>query len=177
MAARKKASSIKRKTTDAGALGAARFEAGPALLVAGIRRRVVGTEANPIPAQWKQAVATMGGVKGRMGSEAYGVAFGMDEEAGAFDYLAGIALGKPVPLPLGWSKIRIPAQKYAVFTHKGHVSGIRRTMTKIFGSWLPGSAHALPRITPKQVFFFERYGRDFNPSTGRGGIEIWLPIL
>jgi AraC family transcriptional regulator len=24
--------------------------------------------------------------------------------------------------------------------------------------------------------FFERYGEEFDPQTGMGGIEVWIPI-
>ena len=54
-----------------------------------------------------------------------------------------------------------------MFTHRGHVSTIRRTHKK----WLPQSGHEVADAP-----HFERYGDDFDGQAGVGGIEIWLPI-
>ena len=65
----------------------------------------------------------------------------------------------------------MPRHKYAVFTHKGHVAGVRATFAAIFQKWIPESGLRVAN-TPN----FERYGREFNPMTGLGGFEIWVPI-
>jgi AraC family transcriptional regulator len=67
--------------------------------------------------------------------------------------------------------VRIPAQKYAVFTHAEHVSTIRRTVTTIWNKWLPESG-----LEVADAPSFERYGQTFDPRTGMGGFEVWVPI-
>ncbi len=74
-------------------------------------------------------------------------------------------------LDRSWTRLRIPEQRYAVFTHRGHVSTIRRTHNTIWTTWLPQSGHDVADAP-----HFERYGDDFDGQAGVGGIEVWLPI-
>ena len=64
-----------------------------------------------------------------------------------------------------------PAQKYAVFSHREHISTIRSTWITVWNKWLPESGHELVDASD-----FERYGDEFDPQTGNGGLEIWVPI-
>ncbi len=74
-------------------------------------------------------------------------------------------------LPSELSRVRIAAQPYAVFTHRAHISSIRRTWNTIWNKWLPESQR-MPADAPQ----FERYTEAFNPTSGMGGVEIWLPL-
>ena len=67
--------------------------------------------------------------------------------------------------------MRIPEQRYAVFSHRDHISTIRRTINTIWSKWLPESAHEAADAPD-----FERYGEEFDARTGTGGVEIWIPI-
>jgi AraC family transcriptional regulator len=54
---------------------------------------------------------------------------------------------------------------------RGHIAGIRSTIAAIWSKWFPESGHrALEAPT------LERYGPAFDPKTGMGGVEIWVPI-
>ena len=58
-----------------------------------------------------------------------------------------------------------------VFDHRGHVAGVCATFQAMWSEWFPTSGHgAVDGPT------FERYGREFNPLTGLGGFELWIPI-
>jgi AraC family transcriptional regulator len=48
---------------------------------------------------------------------------------------------------------------------------LRRTHYTIWNNWLPASD---VKITDGPSF--ERYGKDFNPITGTGTIEVWMPV-
>jgi len=85
-----------------------------------------------------------------------------------FDYLCGVEVASFARLDPSWTRLRIPEQRYAVFTHRGHVPAIRRTRNTIWTTWLPQSGHEVADAP-----HFERYGEDFD---GVGGIEGWLPI-
>jgi hypothetical protein len=52
------------------------------------------------------------------------------------------------------------------------VSKLGDTIPAIFMKWLPASGHEPIRNSG----FFERYGEGFNVESGRGDIEIWIPI-
>jgi AraC family transcriptional regulator len=70
------------------------------------------------------------------------------------------------------SRVRIPEQRYAVFSHREHISTIRRTISTIWNHWLPASGHKLADAPS-----FERYDEKFDSVTGDGGLEIWVPII
>ncbi|RAS20449.1 AraC family transcriptional regulator [Paraburkholderia bryophila] len=151
-------------------LEAPRFVDGEPLLVAGLGERYTCETSTAIPSQWQRFNAYFGKVPGQVGGVAYGVAYNADE-AGNFDYLCGVEVSDFSTLPAEFSRVRIPAQRYAVFSHREHVSTIRRTMNTIWNQWLPASGH-----TPADAPHFERYDEKFDPVSGMGGLEIWLPL-
>ena len=147
-----------------------RFVDGEPLLVAGSSERYNCESSSGIPAQWQRFNAIFGKVPGQIGNVAYGVSYNIDD-SGNFDYLCGVEVTDFSGLPEELSRVRIGAQRYAVFTHRDHISTIRRTCNTIWNKWLPESGHA-PADAPN----FERYSEEFNPVTGMGGGEIWLPL-
>jgi AraC family transcriptional regulator len=60
------------------------------------------------------------------------------------------------------------------------VSAISRTVDAIFHAWLPASGYrhawSSGSLSEDALAFFEQYGEDFNPATGRGNIEVWVPV-
>jgi len=74
-------------------------------------------------------------------------------------------------MPREFSRVRIPEQRYAVFSHRDHISTIRRTVNTIWNHWLPASG-----LKVADAPNFERYDRNFDPLTGSGGLEIWVPV-
>jgi AraC family transcriptional regulator len=147
-----------------------RFENGKALLVAGLGARYTFDTSEGIPAQWQRFAAYLGHIPGQVGNTTYGVCCNADD-AGHFDYIAGVEVSSFADLPKDLARVRIPAQRYAVFTHREHIAAIRGTIYTIWSKWLPESGH-LVADAPN----FERYGPDFDRRTGTGVVEIWVPI-
>lgn len=147
-----------------------RIEQGRALLIAGLGGRYGCDGPGGIPAQWQRFGEHIGHIPGEMSDVAYGVVLNSDD-LGNFDYVSGVEVADFSDLPEGFVSVRIPAQLYAVFHHAEHVSTIRRTMHAIYTHWLPQSDYE-----PEDAPFFERYGPDFNPRTGDGGLEAWIPV-
>lgn len=147
-----------------------RFENGEPLLIAGLNERYNCEASMGIPAQWQRFNEYFGKVPGQIGNVAYGVCYNADD-SGTFDYMCGVAVNDFSSLPPELSRVRVPAQRYAVFTHREHIASIRRTWNTIWNAWLPKSGH-----TPADAPNFERYNEQFNPVTGMGGVEIWLPL-
>jgi len=147
-----------------------RFEKGRPLLVAGLMERYTCETSKAIPAQWQRFAPHIGNIPGQVGATAYGVRYNSDD-AGNFDYLCGVDVSDFSELPPGLSRIRIPAQRYAVFSHRDHISTIRSTVYTIWNKWLPESGHEVVDAPD-----FERYSEGFDPQTGTGGVEIWIPI-
>jgi AraC family transcriptional regulator len=147
-----------------------RFENPKTLLIAGLAQRYSYETSAGIPAQWQRFAPHLGRVPGQIGRAAYGVLYNSDD-AGNMDYLCGVEVANFSALPAQWARLDIPPQQYAVFAHRHHVSGIRRTWFTIWNEWLPGSGYEATS-GPE----FERYGEEFNASRGFGAIEIWLPV-
>ncbi len=151
-------------------LPAPRFETGSPLLVAGLGERYNHENGAGIPAQWHRFHQAVADIPGRIGKVAYGVCCNGDD-AGNFDYIAGVEVSDFSDLPREFAKVRIPEQRYAVFTHADHISTIRRTVNTIWNHWLPASG-----LKAADAPSFERYDENFDPRTGNGGLEIWVPV-
>ncbi|HEY3891822.1 MAG TPA: AraC family transcriptional regulator, partial [Bradyrhizobium sp.] len=151
-------------------LQAPRFETGKPLLVAGIGERYTCESGAAIPGQWHRFRQSVANFPDRIGRVAYGVCCNGDD-AGNFDYIAGVEVQDFTDLPREFSRVRIPEQKYAVFTHRDHISTIRRTVNTIWNEWLPASG-----LKAADAPNFERYDENFDPVSGNGGLEIWIPV-
>lgn len=138
-------------------------ELAPPRVVRGEARWVVGLgtcESAEIPALWQRVGPHIGQIPGQVGSDAYGVCH-------SEGYLAGVAVRDVSRVGGEWERVRLAAARYAVFRHSGHVSTVRRTW---FTIWNGGG------LRPSGEPEFELYGADFNPMTGDGGFEIWVPV-
>lgn len=147
-----------------------RFVDGPALLIAGLSERYTEDTSAGIPAQWQRFVPYIGKVPGQVGQTSYGICRNADG-AGSFDYVCGVEVSDFANVPEPLVRLRIPAQRYAVFVHRGHITAIRNTLNTIWNRWLPASG-----IQVVDAPDFERYDERFDPCTGMGEVEFWLPV-
>ena len=58
-----------------------------------------------------------------------------------------------------------------MFVHAGHVSEVPTTWHTIWNHVLSAAG-----VEATDGPAFERYGEMFDPRTGLGGLEIWVPI-
>jgi AraC family transcriptional regulator len=140
------------------------------LLVAGLGQRYSAETAAAMPVQWQRFAPHIGHVTGQVGNVAYGVVCNGDDD-GNVDYICGVEVADFADPPAGFARLRIAPARYAVFLHRDHVAAIRDTFAAIWDSWLPRSGYKVADAP-----FFERYGETFNPDTGLGGVEIWMPV-
>lgn len=139
------------------------------LLVAGFAERIAYDNVASIPQLWQKLTPHIGHVANELAGYAYGVKFNSDNEG--FEYLAGVAVSTFEGLPKELRTERLAAHTYAVFKHRGHISTIRETMKAIWNEYLPESD-----LAPADAPDFERYGPSFDPHTGNGEVEIFIPI-
>ena len=151
-------------------LGAPRFEHGKEIVVAGLNESYAFEDRVKIPRQWERFVPQIGKVPGRIGQVSYGVCWKVSPERG-FEYLSGVEVKDATKLPAEFTTVRLPAGEYAVFMHRAHVSAIGNTIDKIWKDWMPQAGLNIA-TSP----CFERYTEEFNPQTGMGGMEIWIPL-
>lgn len=146
------------------------YETVKPMWIAGLSERCTEETSARIPALWQRFLPYIGHVPGQIGRIAYGVICNSSDD-GEVDYIAGVEVSGTVDLTKELRRVRIPSAHYAVFVHQGHVSAIRRTWKTIWNKWLPESGRELadgPEL--------ERYTETFDPQTGLGGIQIWLPL-
>ncbi|AMX97020.1 MULTISPECIES: AraC family transcriptional regulator [Mesorhizobium] len=147
-----------------------RFETSRPFLIAGLGERYSCETSAGIPMQWQRFAPYIGNIPGEISGVFYGVCLNGDD-AGNFDYVVGVEVSGFADLPKDFYRVRVPAQKYAVFSHREHISSIRRTINTIWNSWLPDSGHEIADAPE-----FERYGPEFDAHSGNGGLEIWVPV-
>lgn len=150
---------------------APRIASSDALTLVGLSRHYDAGANAGIPAQWSQFAPHIGQISHEVEGVSYGVVYNVDA-ANNFDYLCGVEVGVIGDTPDGCIELSVPAQTYAVFVHAGHISTIQATFTAI---WEQGLAEAGVRAADAPVL--ERYDQRFDPRTGFGGLEIWVPIV
>jgi len=150
-----------------------RLEDGKALLIAGLRKLYISETMKDLPAQWQIFVPRIGKIPGQVGRTAYGVCW-QPADGADIEYLTGVEVSGFAGVPGDFTVASLPAMHYAVFHHRAHVSKLYETCDAI-SRWLPDSGyqHADDPETPA---FFERYTEEFDPHTGMGGMEVWLPL-
>jgi AraC family transcriptional regulator len=147
-----------------------RLETGPVLLIAGLSERFTLNANAGIPALWQRFTPYLGNLPRQVGKVAYGVCTNTDDTC-AFDYIAAVEVKDFSDLPPELVHLRIPRQRYAVFTHRDHISAMHRTAYTIWAHYLPRST-----LEPIDAPNFERYGDQYDPETGMGLVEVWVPI-
>jgi AraC family transcriptional regulator len=152
-------------------LGTPTFRPGPELLIAGLNESYTATTRTNIPQQWQRFATHLGKVPGRVGADSYGVCWNTGPDCN-FEYLAGVAVSSPDRLPAGFKTLEIDARRYAVFAHTGHVSAIPATIDAIWTKWAPDCGLRLSHGAP----CVERYTPEFDPATGLGSMEVWIPL-
>ncbi len=114
------------------------YEDSWALLIASLSGRYIFERNEGIPAQWQRFSPYIGSAPEQVGWTTYGACCNSDD-AGSFEYICGVEVSDFSDNPEELSRIRIPDQRYAVFTHRGHISTIRRTAYTIWNKYLPES--------------------------------------
>jgi AraC family transcriptional regulator len=148
----------------------------PPLLLAGMREPLNEQSAQTIPVLWQKFAPYIGKIPHQQGNMvAYGLCVRSSESSnGSYYYMAACEVSEFSDLRAELSPLIVPAYKYAVFAHETHVSCIKETIDQVFDQWLPTSGFT---HNAQSIHFFERYGEDYNPEAGVGGMEIWLPIV
>ena len=140
--------------------------------------RVVGLPAHysydataGIPGQWQQFMVSATTIPGRRPGIPIGVAANVDAD-GSFDYLCAVEVSAfSTTLPPRCVRVTVPAHRYAVFEHHGHIATIQKTYSAIWDEWLP--AH---QLTSSDAPSIERHRETFDPRTGEGGVDLWIPV-
>jgi AraC family transcriptional regulator len=149
-----------------------RIGGAPSMLMAGIVRGYAMSDIRGIPEQWQEFNRRSREIENTVGDAAYGICTNEEGKEGRFLYYTAFEVTEQSALPAGFTLLSIPAHTYAVFTHDGDVNGVPPFVDRIFSEWLPisGFRHS---AFPSMI---ECYDERFDPETGSGITEIWVPI-
>jgi AraC family transcriptional regulator len=123
-----------------------------------------------IPALWRRFMEFYPRIKDKLDPAPWAVMSAPDDD-GAFEYACAVLIPPASELPHGLGRMSVRAHRYAVFAHPGHVSLIRATYEEIWDRALAASGWTL---SDRPVL--ESHCAGFNPRTGDGGLEIWVPV-
>ena len=138
-----------------------------AFRVVGLSTRCSFEDTSAIPGLWQSVNVREPEIAGAIPGAAYGVCCDF-EESGHFRYLAGVEATEKTE---GMDFVDIPANRYAVFTHNGHISDFSKTVYTIWNKSLPDAG-----LEPVKAPDFEVYDSRFDPETGQGIVEVWIPV-
>jgi len=147
-----------------------KFVSGAPMLIVGLSERHSFETTEDIPAQWQRFMAAHAEIADKLPSIPLGMTMNMDDD-GNFEYVCGVEVSKFSSTPRGLVQLCVPSQNYAVFQHLEHVSKIGATYSAILNNWLPNN-HRVAADGPS----LERHLETFDPRTGFGGVEIWIPV-
>ena len=147
---------------------------GEAMTLLGRRERYALKDTHQhIPAQWAWFNPRMADLSTRIGDDAFGLCSDGDNDA--MSYFCGIRSAPPEFVPDDLIVVTVPPLRYAAFAHDASVEIISGTIVAALGRWLP-AAGLTPLRGPHIPDLVEHYGADFNPQTGLGTMEIWVPV-
>lgn len=144
----------------------------PALRLAGLMRRYPATAdaMKKLGAQWQEFARGAGGRLLAQGPVTYGVHIGLFGDSGEDQYFSGVEIGTQDAVPAGLTEFRLPSLTCAIIDHDGAVSEISQTTSK----FLRDGSHPLARSRPFDLV--ERYGKNFDPASARGDIQLVIPV-
>lgn len=140
-----------------------------AFIVVGMAWNSQSSEGD-IPAMWQRFIPREHEIEGKLQpAVSYGICVPGGNEH--FTYVAGFETNGEA-VPAGMTKVAVPAQRYAVFTHKGTIARLSETYELIYSRWLP-----LQGLEPAPGIDYERYDERFSGSEDEGAeLDIYIPI-
>lgn len=146
----------------------------PAMLFAGVRKYYRFEDRGGIPSLWQVFAPHMGSIPGETPYVSYGLnlAPANPKDEMGFDYMCAVEVQSLDDLPEGLVGARIGPRTWAEFRHTGHVSSIGSTCAAA-GDWLARSGRATSSGGMEMIEF---YPKEFDPRTGMGGCEVWVPV-
>lgn len=88
-----------------------------------------------------------------------------------FEYIAGLVVSSFDDIPEGMMSYEVPAQRYAVFTHKGSIESLGETYHAIYSDWFAKNDYEFSPGTE-----FELYDERFKFGADDSEMDIYVPI-
>lgn len=146
------------------------------MLLTGLREAMCENFSQEIPRLWQKFGGMLDQISHKVDRNCYGLCMKEAQDSPELYYMACCEVSDFGDLPAALSPVILPSHCYAVFQHPGSVIHIKETMFAIFDEWLPHSDYELVQQSAHCLHHLEKYGEQFNPETGLGGVEIWVPV-
>ena len=127
--------------------------------------------ARKLPALWAQFLARAHEVPHNASDKLFGLLRQTPAMTDELEYFAVAEVARVEALPRGMVSVRLPASRYARFTHRGPVGAIDHTINYIYSSWLAGSG-----LRHTYGADLESYGTDYDPGSDRSVIRYAIPV-
>ncbi len=88
-----------------------------------------------------------------------------------FDYYAGFEMNHLISSPEVLTRVEVPKNDYALFTHKGPIGTIEDTYDQIYGNWLPNSEY-----TPTMDLDVTVVDSRFSGQDEKSEVDILIPV-
>jgi len=93
------------------------------------------------------------------------------DENTPFKYIACVVVENFEKVPKGMETFEIPAQKYAVITHKGSLDTLQQTYEYFYNTWIKDSGNEFSGGAE-----FELYDKRFKFGESDSEMDIYRPI-
>ena len=117
---------------------------------------------------WEEFSAQRGEIPGVNGKTNYGLRLQVDDE---ILYIACAEVADLGSAPEGMTKRNLAPGTYALFNHRGPLSGLEETYARIRNEWLPQSGMQLQDLP-----WVEIYGNRYEPGSESSVMEIAVPV-
>ena len=151
------------------------------LLLTGIMRRHDRTQetyaiAQAIGRQWSDYMMRRVAPPWTPKPWRFGITMRMADGDTEMEYLCAAPPPVPQEPRSGFVDWALAPLTFAVFPFDGHILQFRDYVHTVFGTELKRAGLHLASDGPGVPEFVERYGVAFNPSTGKGGFELLVPV-
>jgi AraC family transcriptional regulator len=162
---------IQLNERDCLAVGAPVLREAASMLAVGLSERRAFGDVKAITALWRRFGPEVGAISNKAHVSPVGILTQAGEDGG-YDYACAVLVRNFSAVPSHLARLRLPAQRYAIFRHASHVSTIGKAYEAILNDWLPGAG-----LTLADGPSLEWHASGFDPMTGEVGLEIWLPVV
>jgi AraC family transcriptional regulator len=151
-----------------------RIETSQPLQLLGLEQNYNSKTRTEIPKQWTRFAPHIPALSGKKMGKAYGVVLA-GSNPDSINYFCGVEASENVNASTDFTRVSIPAHRFAKFSHHDHVSKLHETEMEIMDNWVAEHCDQVARDQNVPVMV-EYYGPGFNPQTGMGDIEVWIPV-
>ncbi|WP_135550474.1 GyrI-like domain-containing protein [Paenibacillus cymbidii] len=167
-----------------------KFVEKPAFRVVGLTESIVFDSQTPPPSNsiaklWARFGKRIPEIAGEIGSRSFGLMLQnpANESSMCFDYTAAVQIGlddtavSDVSVPEGLVCIDVPAARYLVLTHRGHLDGLGESFRYFWGNWLPNHPFEYDGGVATGKYEFEFYDQRYTrPDDPNSEIDLYFPI-